>query len=71
MSAPSKRQNFLVKLSYQDRIQRIEGTRADEPAGPGTLAVYNDVDIAARFSSDVEGWWPEAAEPTIELQEES
>jgi len=61
---PKRRKAILVKLKYDDQIKRIHGTAAREEQGPGSLVVYDGLDLVARFIDGVENWWIEApAEP--------
>jgi hypothetical protein len=46
---------FTVKIRYQDELERPEGTRAEEPYGPGSLTIYDGESVVARYSS-VERW---------------
>jgi len=60
-----RKKAILVKLKYDDQIKRIQGTAAREEQGPGSLVVYDGLDLVARFIEGVENWWIEgpAAEP--------
>lgn len=42
-------------VSYEDAIERPEGTRAEEPYGPGSLVVYDGDLVVARYN-EVERW---------------
>jgi TIR domain len=46
---------FTVKLNYQDELEKPEGTRADEPYGPGSLIIYDGESVIARYNN-VERW---------------
>jgi TIR domain len=46
---------FTVKLPYEDAVKRSEGTRAEEPYGPGSLIVYDGDLVIARYN-EVERW---------------
>ncbi len=55
----SHRKVIYVKLMYDDKIKRIQGTSADEEHGPGSLVIYDGVTVVGRFRADVEKWWIE------------
>ena len=61
---PKRKKAILVKLRYDDQIKRIQGTAAREEQGPGSLVVYDGLDLVARFMDGVENWWIEG--PTAE-----
>ncbi len=46
---------FTVKIKYQDELHKVEGTRAEEPYGPGSLIIYDGTPVVARYP-DVEYW---------------
>jgi hypothetical protein len=47
---------FIVKIANEDVLRKIEGTRAEEWNGPGSLIVYDGDSVVARFPSKVESW---------------
>lgn len=47
---------FIVKIRYEDELRKIEGTRAEEFSGPGSLVVYDGDAVVARFSEKVDSW---------------
>lgn len=47
--AAQPRYTFTIKVRYQDDLERVEGTRADEKNGPGTLTVYDGDAVVARY----------------------
>ncbi len=51
------RKVIWVKLRFDAQVKRIRGTAAREEHGPGSLVVYNGLEIVARFVDDVEKWW--------------
>jgi hypothetical protein len=53
--AEQPRYVYNVKIKYQNEIERIEGTKAEEPQGPTTLVVYDGSQVAARLF-DLERW---------------
>jgi hypothetical protein len=54
---------FTVKLKYQDDLEKITGTRAEEPHGAGTLVIYDGDAIVARYADKVERWSRQADFP--------
>jgi hypothetical protein len=50
---------IYVKVQYDDAIKKITGTTAREEQGPGSLVVFDGLDVVARFWSNVERWWIE------------
>jgi hypothetical protein len=57
--AKQPRRNIYVKVRYDDQIKRIPGTAAREEQGPGSLVVFDGLEVVARFWGDVERWWIE------------
>ena len=57
--APAK--VVYVKLEHEDKPRRIPATHAVEEHGRGSLIVYNDQEIVARFVDGVRNWWTEEA----------
>jgi hypothetical protein len=53
---------FIVKIRYQDEIEKIEGTRAEEPWGPPSLIIYDGTSVVARYP-DVERWSRQQRKP--------
>jgi hypothetical protein len=53
---------FTVKIKYQDELEKIEGTRAEEPYGPGSLIVYDGPSVVARCDNVVR--WTRQRHPT-------
>jgi TIR domain len=54
--AASPRYLFTVKVKYQDELERLDGTRAEEPYGNGgPLIIYDGNLVIARYP-DVERW---------------
>ena len=51
---------FIVKIKGEDPPQRIEGTRAEEAYGEGSLIVYDGDAVVSRFPDKVE-WWTRAS----------
>jgi len=49
--AARERYLFTVKIAYQDELERVEGTHAEEPYGPGSLIIYDGDSVVARYSS--------------------
>lgn len=61
---PAKPKKVIyVKLRYDDQIKKINGTTAREESGPGSLVVFNGIEVVGRFWSDVEKWWIEDVSP--------
>ncbi len=54
LEAAQPRYLFIVKIPYQDELERPEGTRAEEPF-PGALVVYDSDSVVARYNK-VERW---------------
>jgi hypothetical protein len=54
LEAEPRRFRFTVKIEYQDELENVEGTRIEEPNGPGSLLVYDGDAIVARYASRVE-----------------
>lgn len=54
--AEQPRYLFTVKIEYQDELERIEGTRAEEPFGRNTLTIYDGDSVVARYADHVERW---------------
>ena len=52
--AEQPRYLFTVKIEYQDELEKIEGTRAEEPYGPSSLTIYDGGSVVARYSKKVE-----------------
>jgi hypothetical protein len=50
---------IYVKVKYDDQVKRITGTGVREEQGPGSLVVFDGLDVVARFWGDVERWWIE------------
>jgi hypothetical protein len=46
-------------VKYDDQVKRITGTGVREEQGPGSLVVFDGLDVVARFWGDVERWWIE------------
>lgn len=42
---------FSVKIEYQDEIEKVDGTRAEEPSGPGSLVIYDGTSVVARYDN--------------------
>jgi hypothetical protein len=61
ISARPKR-SVYVKVRYDDQVKRISGTGAREDNGPGSLVVYDGLEIVARFWDGVEKWWIQEAD---------
>jgi len=55
-STEQKRFIFTIKIKYQDKEQTVEGTRAIEPFGQGTLIIYDGEEVVARYEEKVERW---------------
>ncbi len=47
---------FTVKIKNEDEFRKIEGTRAEEPDGLGSLIIYDGDSVVARFPHNVESW---------------
>lgn len=54
-SAAQPRYTFTIKVPYQDNLERVDGTLAEEKHGPGTLVVYDGDSVVARYDS-VQRW---------------
>ena len=55
LAAAQPRYLFTVKVSYQDEVEKPEGTRAEEPYGPGSLIIYDGDSVVARYPN-VDRW---------------
>jgi hypothetical protein len=53
---------FTVKVRYQVELERLDGTRADESNGPGSLIVYHGDAVIGRYP-DVERWSRQQRQP--------
>ena len=58
-SEQKPKKTIWVKVKYDDQPKGIQGTAAKEVQGPGSLVVYDGLDIVARFTDGVENWWIE------------
>jgi hypothetical protein len=47
---------FTLKIDYEQDIRKIEGTRAEEWKGIGSLVVYDGDAVVARFPDKVASW---------------
>lgn len=61
--AEQPRYLFTVKVEYQDELEKIEGTRAEEPHGPSSLTIYDGSSVVARYSNKVERWVRQQRQP--------
>lgn len=59
---PKTKRNIFVKIKYDDQIKKIAGTVAIEEHGPGSLVVFDGLNVVARFWDGVEKWWIQEAE---------
>lgn len=59
MPAAESKKVFFVKLRFEEGIKKIAGTHADEIV-PGSLVLYHDHKVVARFDDGVERWWTES-----------
>jgi hypothetical protein len=46
----------IVEIKYEGGMRKIEGTRAEEWNGRGSLVVYDGDSVVARSSENVESW---------------
>jgi hypothetical protein len=53
---------FTVKVPYQDELEKVEGTRAEEPYGPGSLIIYDGDSVVARYPK-VQRWLRQQRQP--------
>jgi hypothetical protein len=53
---------FTVKVRYQDELEKLEGTRAEEPQGRGSLTIYDGDSVVGRYP-DVERWSRQQRKP--------
>jgi hypothetical protein len=49
------RYTFVVKVRYQDELEKVEGTRAEEPTGQGSLTIFDGDSVIARYP-EIERW---------------
>jgi hypothetical protein len=54
--AEQPRYLFTVKVEYQDDLEKIEGTHAEERYGPSSLIIYDGSSVVARYHNKVERW---------------
>lgn len=54
-AAEQPRYLFTVKINYEDQLEKPEGTRAEEPYGPGSLIIFDGESVVARYNN-VERW---------------
>jgi hypothetical protein len=53
--AAQPRYVFTVQIPHEDELERAEGTRAEEPYGPGSLTLYDGDSVVARYPK-VQRW---------------